>query len=169
MKRKTALFGLLVALAFVFSFLESLFPLPVPIPGIKLGLANGVVLLTLCLLGGKEALTVGVVRILLAGFTFGSPTMMLYSLAGGLCSFGAMWLCRKGRAFSLLGVSVAGGVVHNLAQLAVAALVTATPSLVWYLPVLLVSGALTGGLLGWLCNLLLPPLRKWTHSSKKEP
>ena len=160
MKRKTALYGVLVALAFVFSFLESLFPLPIGIPGVKMGLANGVTLVAWHLLGGGAALTVSCVRILLAGLTFGSPVSMLYSLAGGLVSFGVMWLCRRSGRFSLMGVSMAGGVSHNVAQLLVAALVLRTPSVVWYLPVLLLSGLVAGWLLGWLCSLLTPLLER---------
>lgn len=161
MKRKTALYGLLVALAFIFSYLESLLPLSVGIPGIKLGLANGVTLTALYLLRPRDALAVSVVRILLAGLTFGSPMTMLYSLSGGLLSFGVMWLCHRTERFSVVGVSIAGGVSHNLGQLAVAAVALATPSIVWYVPVLLVAGLVTGGLIGGLCRLLLPRLEKF--------
>lgn len=161
MKRKTALYGLLVALAFIFSYLESLLPLSVGIPGIKLGLANGVTLTALYLLRPRDALAVSVVRILLAGLTFGSPMTMLYSLSGGLLSFGVMWLCRRTERFSVVGVSIAGGVSHNLGQLAVAAVALATPSIAWYVPVLLVAGLVTGGLIGGLCRLLLPRLEKF--------
>lgn len=160
MKRKTALYGLLVALAFVLSLLESLVPLPIGIPGVKLGLANGVVLVTMYLLGTRPALAVSCLRILLVGLTFGSPASMLYSFAGGLVSFGVMVLCRRSGRFSVAGVSMAGGISHNLAQLAVAALVLQTPRIVWYLPVLLVAGTVTGWLLGFLATLLLPRLEK---------
>ena len=95
MKRKTALYGLLIALAFIVSYLESLIPLPVAIQGIKLGLANGVVLVALYRLRWWDGLVVSVLRILLAGLTFGSPVSMLYSLCGGLLSLGVMELCRR--------------------------------------------------------------------------
>ena len=160
MKRKTALYGLLVALAFVLSLLESLVPLPIGIPGVKLGLANGVVLVTMYLLSTPSALVVSCLRILLAGLTFGSPASMLYSFAGGLVSFGVMVLCRRSGRFSIAGVSMAGGVSHNLAPLVVAALVLQTPRIVWYLPVLLCAGLVTGWLLGFLATLLLPRLEK---------
>ncbi len=160
MKRKTALYGLLVALAFIFSYLESLLPLPLGIPGIKLGLANLVVLVALALFGPRQAVAVALLRIFLVGFTFGSPSTMLYSLAGGVLSLAAMVLCRRSRAFSIVGISLAGGVCHNIGQLAMAALVMATGELAWYLPVLLLSGLLTGALIGWAARLLLPPLQK---------
>ena len=147
MKRKTALYGLLIALAFIVSYLESLIPLPVAIQGIKLGLANGVVLVALYRLRWWDGLVVSVLRILLAGLTFGSPVSMLYSLSGGLLSLGVMELCRRSGRFSVLGVSMAGGVSHNIGQLAAAA-------------VLLPVGLLTGGLVGLLAGQLLPRLKK---------
>lgn len=162
MKRKTALYGLMIALAFIFSYVETLLPV-VGIPGVKLGLANLVVLVTLYLLRPRDALAISCLRILLVGFTFGSPASMLYSLAGGLVSLGVMVLCRRTEKFSLLGISIAGGVSHNLAQLAVAAAVLRTPQIVWYLPLLLLSGVLTGALIGIVVRLCLPKLRQFTH------
>ncbi len=160
MKRKTALYGLLVALAFVFSYLETLVPVPIGIPGIKLGLANGVTLTALYLLRPVDALVVSCLRILLAGLTFGSPVSMLYSLCGGLLGFMTMWLCQKSRRFSVVGVSLAGGVAHNVGQLLLAALVLGARAVAWYVPVLLVAGLITGGLIGGLCRLLLPRLTR---------
>ena len=160
MKRKTALYGLLVALAFVFSYLETLVPVPIGIPGIKLGLANGVTLTALYLLRPVDALVVSCLRILLAGLTFGSPVSMLYSLCGGLLSFMTMCLCQKSRRFSVVGVSLAGGVAHNVGQLLLAALVLGARAVAWYAPVLLVAGLITGGLIGGLCRLLLPRLTR---------
>ena len=164
MKRKTALYGLMIALAFIFSYIESLLPV-VGIPGVKLGLANLVVLVTLYLLRPRDALAISCLRILLVGFTFGSLASMVYSLAGGLVSLGVMMLCRRTEKFSVLGVSVAGGVCHNLAQLAVAAAVLRTPQIVWYLPILLLSGVLTGALIGIVARLCLPKLRRFTRET----
>lgn len=158
MKRKTALYGLLVALAFIFSYVETLVPLPIGIPGIKLGLANGVTLTALYLLRPRDALAVSLLRIGLAGFTFGSPVSMLYSLCGGVLSFLTMWQCQKSHRFSVVGVSIAGGVAHNVGQLLLASLVLGARSVAWYAPVLLVAGLITGGLIGGLCRLLLPRL-----------
>ena len=160
MKRKTALYGLLVALAFIVSYLESLIPLPIGIPGLKLGLANGVVLVALYRLRWWDALAVSVLRILLAGLTFGSPLSMLYSLCGGLLSLGAMALCRRSGRFSVMGVSMAGGVCHNIGQLAAAAVLLGTRQVLWYAAVLLPVGLLTGGLVGLLAGQLLPRLKK---------
>ena len=164
MKRKTAVYGLLVALAFIFSYIETLLPV-MGVPGIKLGLANLVVLVTLYLLRPRDALAISVLRIVLVGFTFGNPASMLYSLAGGLVSFTLMFLCRRTDKFSVIGVSVIGGVAHNLAQLAVAAAVTRTLSIAWYLPMLLLSGLLTGALIGIAVRSCLPKLRQFTRQT----
>ncbi len=158
MKRKTALYGMLVALAFLFSYVEALLPV-VGIPGVKLGLANLVVLIALYRLSARDALAIACLRIVLVGFTFGSPASMLYSLAGGLVSFAVMALIKRVEVFSILGVSVAGGACHNLAQLAVAMVVLRTAPLVWYLPVLLLSGILTGALIGLAARLCFLRLR----------
>ena len=146
--RRVATYGLLIALAFIFSFVESLLPLSLGIPGVKLGLANLAVVLTMALLSRREAWVVATVRILLVGFTFGNPYSMLYALCGGICSVAVMSLLWNSRRLSLLGISMAGALAHNIGQLLFAAAVTETVRLWWYLPVLLVSGALTGGLIG---------------------
>lgn len=161
MKKTTriALVGVLVALAFLFSYLESLLP-SIGIPGVKPGLANLVVVVALYLLSPGVALGISLTRILLAGFTFGTLTMALYSLAGGLTSFLVMFLAQKSGKFSPVGVSMAGGVSHNIGQLAVAAVATGTPAVAWYLPVLLTAGLVTGALLGWIAGLVLPSLGK---------
>ena len=125
--KEIALYGLLIALSFTLSYFEHLLPLPVGIPGVKLGLANLVVVAALYLLGAKKAFPVAVVRILLAGLAFGNAFSLLYSLAGGLVSFFVMLLCKRTK-LSPVGVSVAGGVSHNLGQMAVAVAVTRTPS-----------------------------------------
>lgn len=159
MRRKTALYGLLVALAFILSYLESLLPLSIGIPGIKLGLANAVTLTALYLLRPADGLVVAGIRIVLVGLTFGSPATMLYSAAGGTLSFLVMWLCRRSSRFSVLGTSMAGGVSHNIGQLLMAMAVLQTRQVIWYAPVLLLAGLLTGGLIGVLVRLLLPRLQ----------
>lgn len=149
--KRFATIGLLTALAFIFSYLESLLPVPLPVPGVKLGLANLVVLVALYIPGAKEAFALSIVRILLVGFTFGSPSTLLFSLAGGLLSFVVMWLLSRFEGFSIIGVSVAGGIMHNVGQLLTAAVVVKSGSLLYYMPVLLIAGVLTGlaiGLIG---------------------
>lgn len=153
--RRLAMYGLLVALAFVFSYIEMLIPFNIGIPGVKLGLGNLVVMVTMCLLRRRDALVVAVTRIVLVGLTFGSPSSMLYALAGGLLSFAVMALLLPAKRISLYGVSMAGGLAHNFGQLAVAVFATQTVRIVWYLPILLVSGIVTGGLIGLAAVLIV--------------
>ena len=120
MAKKTALGGMLVALAFVFSYIETLIPVNLGIPGAKLGLANLVVMVALYTLGAKEAFALSMVRILLTGFTFSSAAAMLYSFAGGILSYIVMVLAKKTGRLSVTGVSVLGGIFHNVGQILVA-------------------------------------------------
>lgn len=136
--------GLFTALAMIFGYVEAILPISIGIPGVKLGLANLVVVFALYRLRPLEAFWINVVRIILVSFMFGNLSMMIYSLAGGVLSFAVMALLKKSRKFSIYGVSVAGGVFHNVGQLIVAMLVLETASLVYYGPVLLISGLVTG-------------------------
>lgn len=140
--------GMLLAFALILSYVESLIPFSFGIPGIKLGLANLAVVVGLYLIGTKEAFLIDFMRILLVGFLFGNLYSILYSLAGGMVSFLVMALCKRLNAFSVKGVSMAGGVSHNVSQLAVAALVVETGSVIYYFPALLVAGLVTGFLIG---------------------
>ena len=110
---KAALYGLLIALAFIFSYVEALIPLPVPVPGIKLGLANLVNVVGLYTVGVAGPLVVGLLRIVMVGFTFSNPGSMLYALAGGILSLAVMALAKKMDWFEKTGVSILGGVFHN--------------------------------------------------------
>lgn len=148
--KRIATYGLLVALAFIFSYIEMLIPIPLPIPGIKLGLANIVVMIALYTLGSKEALSLSVLRMVLVGFTFGNLFSLLYSMAGGLLSCSTMILLKKTKRFGMVGVSVTGGVMHNVGQILMAMVVLETFKLYYYLPVLILSGSITGILIGLL-------------------
>lgn len=161
MPKKVALSGMLVALAFVFSYVEMLLPLPFGIPGMKLGLANLVVLLCLYSMGAPFALGVSLVRVLLAAFTFGSISGMLYSLAGAALSFVGMCICYRKSAFSPLGVSILGGVLHNIGQLAVAFAMLGVAGVLYYVLPLLITGAVTGAIIGAATKLLLPQMQKF--------
>lgn len=157
--RTVAYCGVLTALAMIFSYVETLIPVNFGVPGVKLGLANLVVLSGLYYLRPAQVLAISAARIVLTGFLFGNGVSILYSLAGGLLSFCVMLLLRKAGGFSPAGVSVAGGVSHNIGQLLIAMLVLRTIHLAWYLPVLLVSGAVTGLLMGLLTGRILKALR----------
>ena len=148
--KTVALLAMMIALALVFSYVETLIPINFGIPGVKLGLANLVIVAALYLIGGKEAFLVSVVRIFLSGFMFGNLFSILYSLAGAALSLTVMELLKKHSGFSLIGISVAGGVTHNIGQLFVAMIVVSNTSLMVYAPALLVAGVLAGILIGGL-------------------
>lgn len=153
--KKTAYYGMLVALAFVFSYIEVLIPFSIGIPGIKLGLANLVVLTALYTLGTKEAFAISVIRIILVGFTFGSLSTMIYSLGGGLLSWLVMVVCKKSKQLSTIGVSIAGGISHNVGQIIVATLVLENANLMYYFAILLITGTITGLIIGMIGALLI--------------
>ena len=151
---KIAQYGLLIALAFIFSYVEALIPLPVPVPVIKLGLANLVNVVGLYTVGAAGTLVIGLLRIVMVGFTFSNPGTMLYALAGGVLSLAVMALAKKMDWFDKTGVSILGGVFHNIGQLSMAAWITGTAGVFSYLPVLLVAGVITGGVIGLLGGLV---------------
>lgn len=162
MKTKhVATFGMLIALAFILSYIESLIPVPIPIPGIKLGLANLVVLVALYSMGMKEALILSMLRIVLVGFTFGSIQTMLFSFAGGIISLLLMAIFRKNKNFSMTGISILGGCGHNIGQILVAMLVVQNLNLVYYLPILMISGLFTGAVIGLVGALIVRSLKKF--------
>lgn len=148
--RKIAYLGLLIALAFIFSYVEFLIPVNLGVPGAKLGLANLVTVVALYTLKDRDAFLLSMIRIVLAGLTFGGMASMIYSLAGGMTSFAVMAAAKRTKLLTLTGVSVLGGVFHNIGQILMAILVLHTPSLVYYLPVLLLAGSLSGTAIGVL-------------------
>ncbi len=162
--RRTAELGLMLALALILSYVESMIPFSFGIPGIKLGLPNLIVLLLLYEKpntgGEREALLVNVLRIVLSGFLFSNLYTILYALAGAAFSFAAMALGRRTKRFSMIGVSVLGGVFHNVGQLLVAMAVVETLAVAYYVPFLIVAGTVTGAVLGIAGTTLLPYLRR---------
>lgn len=148
--KKIACLGLLTGIAILFGYVESLFPLFAGIPGIKLGLANLVSVFVLYFFRPKEAFLVSVIRIMVIGFLFGNLFSILFSLVGSVLSLAVMTGCMHIKGVSLVGVSIAGGVAHNVGQIAVAALVVENVNLFYYFPVLLVSGVVTGFFIGIL-------------------
>lgn len=155
MSKRVAKYGMLIALSFLFSYIETLIPFSFGIPGVKLGLANLVTLVALYVLKPKDAFWISMVRIVLTGFTFGNLSMMMYSLAGGILSYFIMYLCKQKTGLSTVGVSVAGGVAHNLGQLMVAIAVMWNGNLLYYFPFLLLAGTVAGVLIGILGGLLI--------------
>ena len=152
---RVALYGLLIALAFVLSYIETLFPVYMGAPGVKLGLANLVTVIALYGLGVKEGFAINLVRVILAGFTFGNMASILFGLAGAFLSLLLMVTCKYFRLFDMVGISILGGVTHNIGQFLIAAFVTKTFGVFSYLPVLLIAGTVAGALIGLLGGLIL--------------
>lgn len=159
MKKNVAYFGVLIALGFIFSYVEVMIPFHFAIPGVKLGLANLVVIVALYLMDAKSAFVISLLRIVLVGFTFGNMNTLLYSLAGGIFSYVAMACGKKVKGLSVLGVSVLGGVFHNVGQVLVAIYVVKTVGLIYYIPFLLVFGVLTGVLIGIMAGIIIERLK----------
>lgn len=153
--RRVALTGLLAALALIFSYVEALVPFNAGVPGIKLGLANLVPLIILYRMDARYAFTANLLRVFLAGLLFSGMFAAIYSLAGSVTSFLVMYLLKKTGLFSVIGVSTAGGVFHNIGQLCVAILAISGPQLLHYLPVLIISGMAAGIIVGIGAAILL--------------
>ena len=164
MSKKVAMAGMFTALAMIFSYVEVLIPINLGIPGMKLGLANLVVVVTLYTMGVPMAFAVSMIRIMLVSMTFGSFSAMLYSMAGGILSFCGMALLKKVPNFSVIGVSLLGGVLHNAGQLLVAMAVVENINLIAYLPPLMIAGMVTGILIGIVSAQVIPRIKKVLHS-----
>lgn len=158
--KELTLVALMAALALIFSYIEVLIPFSMGIPGVKLGIANIVIIVVLYMLGARYALTVNVVRVLIAGLLFTGLFGALYSLAGALLSFIVMGLLKRTEIFSIVGVSIAGGVAHNLGQLLVAAFLISNIKIFIYFPILIFSGVASGIVIGIISSLILKKLSR---------
>ena len=151
-KNRVAYFGVFTALALIFSYIV---PISFGIPGVKLGLANLIIVIALYKIPLREVYVLSIVRVLLSGVLFGNYFSIAYSLAGGLLSLTVMALLKKAGGFSVIGISIAGGVCHNIGQLVVAMIVVETFAMSYYMPVLLVAGLITGFLIGVVADQVL--------------
>ena len=163
MKKSLPALAVFLTFALVCSYIESLIPIPFGVPGMKLGLTNVVIILLLYLFGPFDAIVVSILRVLLIGFMFGNLYSLCYSLAGGLLSFICMYLLYRFSKFKMITVSVVGGVMHNVGQLIVAIFFFDTGYLIYYLPVLLISGVVTGALIGVIAQAVYSRVDKFLH------
>ena len=154
-EKQLAEYGLLIALALVLSYVEALVPFSVAVPGVKLGLANIVVVFALYRLGKAEAFAISILRVLLMTFMFGNAFALFYSLSGAVLSFGVMLLLLKIGRFSSIGVGIGGGVFHNIGQILCAMALLGTKQIAYYLPVLLISGTVAGIAIGVIAGILI--------------
>lgn len=153
--KKVTVMGLAITLAMILSFIESQIPAFVAIPGVKMGLANIAVVFVLYKLGWKEAAGVSLLRVFLVTLLFGNFASLFYSLAGAALSLAGMICLKKTGLFSEIAVSVAGGVLHNVGQIAMACLLLQTDVIRYYLPFLVLSGTLAGIVIGLLAGILV--------------
>ena len=151
--------GLMAALALIFSYVEAIIPYDPGIPGIKLGIANVVTVIALYKFGIKDAAAVSVIRIVIAGLLFNGLFGMIYSLVGACVSLAGMIALKKTGLFSVVGVSMAAGVLHNFGQLLIAAALIEDLRIFFYFPVLMFSGIAAGILVGIASTLILKSLR----------
>ncbi|MBQ2998353.1 MAG: Gx transporter family protein [Oscillospiraceae bacterium] len=147
--------GLTIALAMIMSYIEALVPLSFAVPGIKMGLANIVIIFVLYKIGTKEAILVSLIRVILVSLLFSNVMAMWYSLAGAVLSLAVMWALKKTDKFSVTGVSVAGGIMHNVGQIITAMILLETQQIIVYLPVLLITGTATGVVIGIVAGLVI--------------
>ena len=159
--KKVAFIGLSIALAMILSFVESQIPALVAIPGIKVGLPNLVMVFLLYRVGWKETVIVSVLRIVLVSILFGNVQTLTFSVAGAVVSLLGMILLKKTNLFSCITVSIVGGVLHNVGQIAAACFWTQTAEVVLYLPVLLISGTVAGAVIGLIAGMLVKRLEKF--------
>jgi heptaprenyl diphosphate synthase len=158
--RKIAISSIFATLALIFSYIERLIPLDIAVPGVKLGISNIVVIIALYTIGTKYALGINVFRIFVGGLLFSGVFGMAYALGGGLLSFLVMYLLKKTNLFSIVGVSMAGGVFHNIGQILMATIIIANVKIMLYLPVLILSGIISGIVIGIFSYNLMKPLKK---------
>jgi heptaprenyl diphosphate synthase len=159
--KRLALSAILASLAMILSYIEALIPLPVPIPGVKLGLANLIIIIAIYKLGFRYAFVIDLVRILTVGLLFTGLFGALYSLAGGILSLIVMYGLYKTNIFGMVGISMAGGVTHNFGQTVMACIIMSNIKLMSYFSILLFSGMASGILLGivaWVIYKNLPHL-----------
>lgn len=157
--RRTAFLGLLLALAVLFGYVEAVLPVPMPVPGMKLGLANIVIVSVLYLAGWRQALIISCLRVLIIGFLFGNLFSISYGLTGTVLSILGMTLLKRTGRFSVLSVSALGGVLHNCGQILVASAVVIGFPWQWYLPVLMFAGLASGLIIGAVNRLVIPRVR----------
>jgi len=167
--RKMVLLSVLVSQALVLHVIERMIPVPIPIPGVKLGLANVISLFTVVIFGWKEAMLVVFLRTTLGSFFGGGISSFLYSFTGGIISTIVMALMYKyfNKVFSIIAISVVGAVFHNIGQIFIASLVVSNANLFYWLPVLLISAVITGIFIGITVQLTMKPLQTVLRIDRK--
>ena len=159
MKTKVAYIGVFVALALIFSYIETLIPFNVGFPGFKFGFANIIILIMLYKYGIKETFLVGCIKSVVSGLLFSNITSVAFGLCGTLCSIIIMYFVKKSGTFNVISNSILGAVMHNVGQLVVAIFVLESFSIIYYLPILLASGFFAGLIVGILGNEMIKRIK----------
>lgn len=155
---KVTLCGVLIAVMLILGFFESMLPAG-PVPGIKLGLSNSVLLFAVYMLGIPTAFLMMILKVTLSGFLFGSVSAMMYAFAGGLLSMIAMSVLSRIKGVHVIVASMAGGVMHNVGQVALAMLILKTPQLMYYMAILMGVGLACGALSGTCADRVMRHLK----------
>lgn len=157
--RELAACALFIAIALIFSYVESLLPIPFPVPGMRLGFANIAILSILYMYGPRDAFIVNIARIVLSSLLFGNINSFLFSIAGGLSSLLVMWLFKHFGRFNIISVSAIGGVVHNIAQVLISIWVLGSISIGYLMPLFIVLGLVTGIIIGIVTDIFLKHIK----------
>ena len=159
--RRIALLGVLTSVALVLSYLEVMLPpISTAVPGIKMGLPNIIIIFLLYKFGLKEAVTVSLIRVFIVALLFGNVMTLAYSVAGAVLSLGLMSLFKKFDFFSQVGVSIIGGISHNLGQILVAIFLFDTIQIGYYMIILSITGTIAGVVIGIISSILVKKLEK---------
>ena len=159
--KKLTTLSILVSLAMILSYIESLIPPLVAVPGVKLGLSNIATVFALYTLGAPSAVAVSLVRVALSALLFGNFVSLLYSVSGAALALAFMVLLHRIKSFSSVGVSVAGGVAHNAGQIIAACLVMENAAISLYFPPLIISGTIAGVAIGAAAGILVKKTEKF--------
>ena len=157
--KKMTTLSLIISVAMILSYIESLIPAFVAIPGVKVGLSNIATVFALYTLGAPYAIAVSVIRVLLSSLLFGSVASMIYSISGAVFALGVMIALKHIKLFSEIGVSIAGGVMHNVGQVVAAALIMNNGAIAYYIAPLIVSGIVAGIAIGVVSGILINRLK----------
>ncbi len=152
MKTKVAHIGVFVALALIFGYIETLIPINVGIPGFKMGLSNIMIVIALYKFGIIETFFLGLIKVVLAGMLFGSSSNIIFGLIGIICSISTMYMLKRMKKFSVITISMMGGVAHNIGQINVAMIILESINIIFYLPILMLVGMFTGIVIGIIGN-----------------
>lgn len=153
--RRLTLLGMLIAISILLSYIEAMFPPLMAIPGVKLGLANIPIMFGIYKMRLLDVFLISFVRILIISLTFRNMLAFLFSLSGALLSILVMLLLKRSKLLSVTGVSIAGGVAHNIGQILIAVILLETSGLLYYLPFLIIAGIIAGSFVGLLCGVLI--------------